>query len=715
MINFTPPTSDAPLAWALAYAAAGMGVFPVGADKRPLVEHGVKDASADEAQIHAWWARWPHADIAWAVPVEIVVVDLDCKRGDDGVKDFVAHEGAHPDTVITPQATTPTGGRHLVYEANGATYRNNVRLNGSAIDLRTIGGYIVLPAPGNGRAWLKPPTAPLAQAPKWIAPAPAAKPSAAARPFAGETAYARAALERACQAIEEAPKGAQEDTLNRECYSIGGLVAAGELDAEIAIVALTAAADLMPQHAEPWVGLEAKVRRSLGDGMRQPREHSGDGVSLDDFVAYMQSHDHVFMPAGDFWPAARVDARLPPVKLFDNSGTPIVDAKTGAQKQISASSWLAKHAPVEQLTWCPGLPQLIRHRLVSAGGWVEHKNAAILNLYRPPRTQPGDATKTGPWLDHVHRIYPNEADHIIRWLAQRVQRPAEKINHGLVLSGPQGIGKDSLLEPVKHAVGPWNFIEVSPQQMLGRFNGFLKCVVLRVSEAKDMGEVDRFKFYDHMKTYLAAPPDVLRCDEKNLREHNVFNVCGVVMTTNAKTDGIYLPADDRRHFVAWSDATKADFDADYWNTLWRWYEREGFGHAAAYLASLDLSGFDPKAPPPKTEAFWAIVDANRPPEDAELADILDTIGNPDAVTISRIASAAENDFSDWLRDRKNRRVIPHRLEKVGYVPVRSEYADDGLWILNGKRQVIYAKNKLSISDRLRMAKALAAAQPATTW
>jgi hypothetical protein len=50
---------------------------------------------------------------------------------------------------------------------------------------------------------------------------------------------------------------------------------------------------------------------------------------------------------------------------------------------------------------------------------------------------------------------------------------------------------------------------------------------------------------------------------------------------------------------------------------------------AAYLASLDISGFNPKAPPPKTPAFWAIV-ANRAPEDAELADVLDGLGNPNA-------------------------------------------------------------------------------------
>jgi hypothetical protein len=206
---------------------------------------------------------------------------------------------------------------------------------------------------------------------------------------------------------------------------------------------------------------------------------------------------------------------------------------------------------------------------------------------------------------------------------------------------------------------------------------------------------------------------VLRVDEKNLREHSVFNVCAPILTTNHKLDGIYLPADDRRHYVAWSDATWAEFGADYWNTLWRWYEDGGFGHVAAYLTELDLSGFDPKAPPPKTLAFWEIVEAGRAPEDAELEDILDVIGNPDATTILRIAEAAPDaELASWIRDRKNRRVVPHRLEKAGYVPIRSEYAEDGLWKFNGKRQVIYAKKGLSPQARLYAAKALVAAAQA---
>jgi hypothetical protein len=312
-------------------------------------------------------------------------------------------------------------------------------------------------------------------------------------------------------------------------------------------------------------------------------------------------------------------------------------------------------------------------------------------------------------LDHVHRVYPTHADHIIKWLAHRVRRPQEKVNHALVLRGLQGVGKDTLLEPVKRAVGPWNFSEVSPQQLLGRFNGFLKSVILRVSEARDLGEVNRYSFYDHLKAMTAAPPDVLRIDEKHLREYYVPNVCGVVITTNHKTDGIFLPADDRRHYVAWSGLTKDDFEAEYWTKLYRWYDQGGDRHVAAYLASLNLDGFDPKAPPPKTQAFWDIVDASRAPEDAELADVLDKLKNPPAVTLAAAQTAADGSFGEWLQDLKNRRQIPYRFEQCGYAPVRNDAApSDGLWKIKGKRQVIYAAALLSRRDQLAAAGELVA-------
>jgi hypothetical protein len=464
------------------------------------------------------------------------------------------------------------------------------------------------------------------------------------------------------------------------------------------------------------------IREQTSDRRPQSKGSGQEGVSLVDFHAYMPAHTYIFAPTREMWAASSVNARVPPIPVTNAKGEPVLD-EDGKPKVALATAWLDRHKPVEQMTWAPGLPMLIRDRLICEGGWIERAKVTCFNQYRPPMIEHGSAGAAGPWLDHLGKVFPADADHILKWCAQRVQFPYVKINHALVLGGAMGIGKDTILEPVKRAVGPWNFQEVSPQHMLGRFNGFLKSVILRVSEARDLGDINRYQFYDHMKAYTAAPPDVLRVDEKHVREHYVLNCCGVIITTNHKADGIYLPADDRRHFVAWSDLTKEDFTPEYWNKLWAWYDSGGDQHVAAYLATLNLATFDAKAPPPKTPAFWDIVDASRAPEDSELADTLDQMGNPDATTLIGIINRAhemaptdENGFEDrnsfaaWLTDRRNRRVIPHRLERCDYVPVRNDMAKDGLWRVNGTRQAIYAKADLSLRDRLKAASKLAGPQ-----
>jgi hypothetical protein len=444
----------------------------------------------------------------------------------------------------------------------------------------------------------------------------------------------------------------------------------------------------------------ARQRRATKTARSSHRPPLNDGVSLADFYAYMPTHNYIFAPTREMWPPESINARLAPIDV--------------GGEEIRASLWLDQNSPVEQMTWGPGLPMIIENKLISDGGWIDRKGVRCFNLYRPPSIIPGDANQAGRWINHVKRVFPDDADHIIKWLAHRVQRPQDKINHALVLGGDQGIGKDTVLTPVKRAVGPWNFAEVSPQQMLGRFNGFVKSVILRISEARDLGDSDRFKFYDHMKAYTAAPPDVLRVDEKHLREHAVLNCCGVIITTNHKTDGIYLPPDDRRHYVAWSDLKKEDFDDVYWKGLYDWYDAAGAGDVTAYLAALDLTEFNSKALPPKTAAFWEIVNASRPPEDAELIDVIERLGKPDpdtlgkiiqpaTVTLNELANKASQQFSEWLLDRKNSRRIPHRLEACGYVAVRNPARTDGLWKVNHKSQVIYARATLPLRDRIAAA------------
>ena len=445
----------------------------------------------------------------------------------------------------------------------------------------------------------------------------------------------------------------------------------------------------------PWVREQIPDEGNAVAPKELPAQPDRD-ITVSDFWAYLPMHSYIFAPTGEMWPGASVNSRVPAVQANG--------------KALKPAQWLDSERAVEQMTWAPGEPLIIEGKLIANGGWIYHSDCRCFNLYRAPVLARGDRSQAQPWIDHVHRLYGAEAPHIIRWLAHRVQHPGEKINHALVLGGKQGIGKDTLLEPVKYAIGPWNFSEVAPTHLLGRFNSFVKSVILRVSEARDLGDVDRYGFYDHMKTYTASPPDVLRCDEKNVREYAVPNVCGVIITTNHKGDGIYLPADDRRHFVAWSDLDRSDFEPEYWPKLYGWFGRGGNAHVAAYLTQLDLSGFDPKAPPPQTAAFWDIVDANRSPEDAELADVLDGIGRPPAITLARLADRAEAAFKDWLQDRKNRRQVPHRLEGAGYVPVRNSNADDGLWVVSGRRQTIYAHATLALRDRIAAAVELSGVQ-----
>ncbi len=431
----------------------------------------------------------------------------------------------------------------------------------------------------------------------------------------------------------------------------------------------------------------------------KPRGGSKSNASLDNFYAYGPLHQYIFLPTRELWPATSVNSRIPPLR-------------TNTGKKIKASDWLDNNRSIEQMVWAPGSPMVIKDSLISEGQWSKAPGFNTFNIYVAPKPVEGDPTKAGKWIDHIKRIYPREADHIIKWLAHRVQKPEEKINHALVLGGDQGIGKDTFLEPVKRGVGHWNFKEIMPTAILGQFNSWVKSVILRINEARDLGEFDRYSFYDRMKIYTAAPPDVLPCNEKNIREHSVMNVMGVIYTTNHKSNGIYIPGDDRRHHVSWSNVKKEDLGEDYFKDIWSWYLKQGgIGHVVAYLKSLDLSDFNAKAPPPRTEAWRDIVDANRSPEDAELSDLIEVLRTPTALTLSQLASAAGDTFKYWLEDRRNRRQIPHRLEAAGYAPIRNPNAADGLWKIGGKRQVVYAGIELCDRDRLEAAATLAGTAP----
>jgi hypothetical protein len=430
--------------------------------------------------------------------------------------------------------------------------------------------------------------------------------------------------------------------------------------------------------------------------------------SLDDLCSYAPSRMCIYLPCKTMWPNASVDDRIDPQPLLDASGNPVLN-RQGKVVMISASEWLAKNRSIEALTWDPGQPEFIRGYVVVDGGYISKSGATTLNFYRPPPSiELGDPAQATRWVKHWKLLYPDNADHIIAWLACRVQRPGDKINHALVLGGAPKIGKDTLLEGVVRTVGEWNFQTIKLNHLIGKNNGFMKTLIVRLSEARDVGEhgaVDRYRLYDHMKDMLATPPNTLRVNEKYINEYYILNRCGLIVTTNYR-DALFLRPDDRRHYVAFSERRGEEYDANFWNDFWAWYESGGFGHVAALLYRYDLSKskFSAKAEPPKTTAFWDMVEADRGMIFGELADAIDALDNPPALTIDQLIAVAPG--LEWLQDKEKRRITSHRLMDGGYISVGNPTSKQGLWVIDKRRQAIFARLELTMQERTDAATAL---------
>jgi hypothetical protein len=433
----------------------------------------------------------------------------------------------------------------------------------------------------------------------------------------------------------------------------------------------------------------------------------------EDFVSLAPSRCCVYLPCKSLWPNASIDDRFGPVPLLDASGNPVKNAK-GKVVMIRRTVWMAQNRSVEKLVWAPGEPEFIHNKLAVDGGWVEKQGATTLNTFRAPDPKLGDPTQATRWVEHWHKLYPDEAKHIIAWFACRVQHPEIMINHALLLGGAPKIGKDTLLEAVVKTVGEWNFRSIKLNDLVAKNNDYLQTIILRVNEARDVGEqgtVDRYRLYDHIKDTLTAPPSTLRVNIKYVPEFEIVKCLGMVITTNHR-DAFYLPPDDRRFFVAFSERRGEEFPAAYWNGFWGWYEAGGFEHVAAYLFNYNLSGFDPKAEPPKTDAFWTMVSMDRGGEHGEIADAIDKLKDkdgrrPDALTLDQLSAVAP--AIEALRDTFKRTRIRRRLEDNGYVVVVNPNAkkSDGLWVVKGRRQTIYTRVELDLKQRLTAARKLA--------
>lgn len=282
---------NALLETALAYARAGLAIFPLhprlkvpfGKPKpeegreghvcvAPLHQHGFKDATIDPAVIEAWWGAHPAANIGMATGRGLDVLDVDGPKGERALAALVARRWPLPETCEV-RTGRDGGGRQLHFRSAG--WMNTASKIGPQLDTRGLGGFVLLPPSvhpsGAIYSWMnlsKP-----AGAPGWLT-ALLVRPESvrrieSRRPIREPSRYAVAALGGAVHTVRSAPEGARNDTLNREAFGIGQLVAAGALDegyAEDEMVSAALSAGLTETEAR------GTVRSAFRGGAANPRD-----------------------------------------------------------------------------------------------------------------------------------------------------------------------------------------------------------------------------------------------------------------------------------------------------------------------------------------------------------------------------------------------------------------------------------------------------------
>ena len=240
---------------ALRYVERGWAVFPI-RGKQPFAgTKGVHDASSDLDVVEAAWERrGADANIGLGCGEASGVWVLDVDDGEEGLVELDALEEQHGHLPRTLRARTGGGGLHLFWRLGPgqAWPKNRVRRWAKHLDVRSTGGYVVLPPsvhPDTGRRyeWLTQHEP--AVAPDWLLELIASPPAAErALPLAvrsaerapapvdededdGSARVARSALDGACEDIRQAGRGqAAHGVLFAKARKLGGYVGAGLLD-----------------------------------------------------------------------------------------------------------------------------------------------------------------------------------------------------------------------------------------------------------------------------------------------------------------------------------------------------------------------------------------------------------------------------------------------------------------------------------------------------
>lgn len=270
-----------------------------------------------------------------------------------------------------------------------------------------------------------------------------------------------------------------------------------------------------------------------------------------------------------------------------------------------------QRATVQNLTYRPGQPEFAYEPSLAA---------TCYNTWRPGNALPEmvSEAEVQPYLEHLAYLFDREEEvrQFLDWQTWIVRYQHLKPHWGVVIgSAYQGNGKSILMEPLREAFGRHNVRNISADDMVGNYSGWILNTKLAVGE--EMHTFERRATMNRLKNYLASPPDTLRVNPKFGRQLEVPNILAFVFFTNHE-DSFAFEAEDRRFFVLWSDAPPQE--QPYYVRLVGWLNGGGAAKVAAWLRDRQIADFSAQGRAPPSAAKEEMRKATRTPLDEWMED-----------------------------------------------------------------------------------------------
>jgi hypothetical protein len=185
----------------------------------------------------------------------------------------------------------------------------------------------------------------------------------------------------------------------------------------------------------------------------------------------------------------------------------------------------------------------------------------------------------------------------------------------------------------------------------------------------------RREFMNKLKPLLAAPPDTLMVNRKNVPQFSIPNIINVIMFTNHE-DALAPTQGDRRYWIHRCLIEERPPKAHF-NALYAWLNAGGDAKVFGWLLARDLSQFDDHEPAPMTQAKQAMIDQSQPRAVRWCREQFREGGQFEGrtiITADEVASAAPLRIADDL----NHKRLATALGAEGYQTA------DNLRVRNGK-------------------------------